>query len=77
MNSLVDATCHVFNVLGFVLQAAVIVVGLHTCLDFTPNGSTQLSAECTFLGKKPSKLLFFFKSKQKVCGGFLKMFLNS
>lgn len=70
MNSLVDATCHVFNVLGFVLQAAVIVVGLHTCLDFTPNGSTQLSAECTFLGKKPSKLLFFLSQNNKFVGFF-------
>lgn len=51
-NSLVDATRHVFNVFGFVLQAAVIVVGLHTRFNFTANGGTQLSAECTFLKKK-------------------------
>lgn len=75
MNSLVDATCHVFNVLGFVLQAAVIVVGLHTCLDFTPNGRTQLSAECTFLEQKQQIIIFFLSQNNKFV--FLNVFLNS
>lgn len=63
---LVDATCHVFNVLGFVLQATMIVVGLHTGLDFTPDGGAQLRAECAFLGKK-TKRSIIFKSKMKSC----------
>lgn len=54
-SSLVDATRHVFDVLGFVLQATVIVVGLHTCFDFTANGSAQLSAQSTFLENKTKK----------------------
>lgn len=54
-SSLVDATRHVFDVLGFVLQATVIVVGLHTCFDFTANGSAQLSAQSTFLERKKQK----------------------
>lgn len=57
LRSLVDATRHVFNVLGFVLKAAVVVVGLHTCLDFTPNGGTQLSAERTFLENNKAKII--------------------
>jgi len=56
MSSLINATGHVFDVLGFILQAAVIVVGLHTCLDFTPNGSAQLGAQRAFLkGKRKKK----------------------
>lgn len=51
MSSLVDAARHVFYVLGFVLQAAVIVVGLHTCFDFTADGGAQLSAERALLEK--------------------------
>lgn len=54
---LVDATCHVFNVLGFVLQAAVIVVGLHTGLDLTADGGTQLSAERAFLNRKKMMMI--------------------
>lgn len=30
----------------------MVVVGLHTSFDFTPDGSSQLSAESTFLGRK-------------------------
>lgn len=46
---LVDTTCHVFNVFGFILQPTVIVVSLHTCLYFTPDCSAQLSAKRAFL----------------------------
>lgn len=58
---LVDTTCHVFNVFGFVLQATVIVVSLHTCLYFTPDGRAQLSAKRAFLEKmaKNTKLFIF------------------
>lgn len=63
LSSLVDATRHVFNVLGFVLHTAVIVVGLHTCLDFTPNGGTQLSAECAFLEKQQSQQFFIVENE--------------
>lgn len=52
---LVDAACHVFNVLGFVLQAAVVVVGLHTGLDLAADGGAQLSAQCAFLGNDQRK----------------------
>ena len=70
LSSLVDAACHVFDVLGFVLQAAVIVVGLHTCFDFTANGGSQLSAQSTFLEKQANQLILMmklhFKSSFKV-----------
>lgn len=49
---LVDTTGHVFNVFGFVLQATVIVVSLHTRLNFTADGGAQLSAKRAFLEKK-------------------------
>lgn len=54
---LVDAARHVFNVLCFVLQAAVVVVGLHTGLDLTTNGGTQLSAECAFLERNKKMMM--------------------
>lgn len=37
---LVDATGHVLNVLRLILQAAVVVVRLHTGLDLTANGGS-------------------------------------
>lgn len=48
-SSLVNAAGHVFYVLGLVLQPAMIMVGLHTGFNFTPNSSTQLTAKCAFL----------------------------
>lgn len=59
---LVDTTCHVFNVFGFILQATVIVVSLHTCLYFTPDGSAQLSAKRAFLEKMAKNTKLFFTS---------------
>lgn len=53
--SLVDAAGHVFDVLGLVLQAAVIVVGLHARLDFTSDGGAQLTAQCALLEAKEQK----------------------
>lgn len=47
--SLVDATSHVLYVLGLVLQAAVIMIGLHTGFDLTANSGSQLGTEGTFL----------------------------
>lgn len=52
LSSLVDAARHILNVLGFVLQAAVVVVGLHTRFDFTADGRTQLGAQCALLEKQ-------------------------
>lgn len=51
MGLLVDTACHVFNVFGFVLQATVVVVSLHTRLYFTADGSPQLSTKRAFLHK--------------------------
>lgn len=59
---LVDTTCHVFNVFGFILQTTVIVVSLHTCLYFTPDGSAQLSAKRAFLEKMAKNTKLFFTS---------------
>lgn len=52
LSLLVDTTGHVFNVFGFVLEATVIVVSLHTRLYFTADGGAQLSAKRAFLKKK-------------------------
>lgn len=57
---LVDTTCHVFNIFGFILQATVIVVSLHTCLYFTPDGSAQLSAKRAFLEKIAKNTVIFY-----------------
>lgn len=66
-SSLVDATRHVFNELGFVLQAAVEVVGLHARLDFTPDGGAQLSAQRAILGRKNNNTHFIFKQDVLFC----------
>lgn len=46
---LVDSSGHVLNVFGLVLQATVIMVGLHTGLNLTADGGTKLSTESAFL----------------------------
>ena len=48
-NSLVDSTSHVLYVLGLVLHTTMVVVGLHTSLDLTPDSGTQLGTEGAFL----------------------------
>lgn len=64
---LVDTTCHVFDVFGFILQATVVVVGLHTRLYLTPDGGPQLGAERTFL-EEENKTLFLGERTHLVRG---------
>lgn len=54
---LVDATSHVLYVLGLVLQAAVIMIGLHTGFDLTANSGSQLGTQGTFHSLPPLDFL--------------------
>ncbi len=48
-NILVNASSHILNVFGLVLQATVIMVGLYTGFNLTSNGCSKLGTQRAFL----------------------------